>query len=61
MRNPTSFSGIRDFAKVVAAARRQGCLMARKFVVKDGQTISVDEWKDTLYKAATTDQEKKDQ
>jgi len=62
MRNPTSFSGVREFTKVATAARQQGSLMARKFVVAaDGQSISVDEWTGVMEKMIATEREKKDQ
>lgn len=62
MRNPTSFSGLRDFIKVATAARQRGCLMARKFVVAgDGESISVDEWTGVMEKMNASEREKKDQ
>ena len=62
MRNPTSFSSVRDLKRVASAAREQGCLMARKFVIAtDAPAISVDDWNNVMQKMAVQEREKKDQ
>jgi Core-2/I-Branching enzyme len=61
MRNPATFTrGASDFQAVAARARRQGCLLARKFALGPGLSvpnetttartgqITVDEWKDIV-------------
>ena len=62
MRNPTSFSNVRELTQVATAARQKGCLMARKFVLAtDGPAISVDDWDIVMHKLAAQEREKKDQ
>lgn len=59
MRNPTSFSGLREFVKTATFARQQRCLFARKFVPKDKDTMSVEEWNQVLQELSTAEQVKK--
>jgi hypothetical protein len=69
MRNPATFArGASDFQAVAARARRQGCLLARKFALGAGLSaasspsetstprtgqITVDEWNDIVARLAT--------
>jgi Core-2/I-Branching enzyme len=68
MRNPATFTrGASDFQAVAARARRQGCLLARKFALGPGLSvpnetttartgqITVDEWKDIVARLAAAE------
>lgn len=62
MRNPTSFSSLRDLDRIASAARHQGCLMARKFVIApEAPAISVDDWNSIMQKIEVQERDKKDQ